>query len=134
MQSKSLKQINSWKYKSISVYMDGGSISLIFDTPNGETREILLSQHVSSKYYAELSFIPSTLFINGQIIEKRSEAEKLIIKFLENICSNKVEKNCQELLYEKILYLKSKKHLQFVPTKLELSEKRKKYLNSKNNI
>ena len=125
-----IKQISSWKYRTIGVAMDGGTLSLIFTNTQDEEIEVHLGQHVNEEYYPELSVPPARICINGQIIDKRSKTEDSLIELLEKMIEDEIIKNGRELIIEKLDFIKSDAYLSFKPIKLELSEKRKKYLES----
>ena len=110
--------------------MDGGTLSIIFTNPNDESKVVKLGQHMIAEYYEELNGLPARIYIDGQIIEKRSEVEHSLIQYLENTVLEEMAVNEKELLKEKLTFIKSNAYLNFIPVKLELSEKRKKYLKS----
>lgn len=120
--------INTWKYKTLSVFMDGGSLSLFFLTPSGETKQISLGQNVFTEYYEEFGQVPARIYIDGQIVEKRSKTERILIEYLETNLINLLSKDEAKLLAPKIKFYKSEEYFNFKPVKLELSAKRKKYL------
>ena len=108
--------------------MDGGTLLLIFKNPSSERKEISLVQNMRAEYYEELEDPPARIFIDGQIVEKRSELEEFLIEFLENDVSKKISKDELKLLQKKISFIKSNEYFSFAPIKLELTEKRKKYI------
>ncbi len=75
--------LNEWKFKELVAWMDGGSTTLYFIDDNHQEQTIEIQQHVSKEYYKELSKIPGRLYINDEIIEKRSISEGTILKFLK---------------------------------------------------
>gem|GEM_PF-2829989 len=125
-----IEKINTWKYKALGIFMDGGTLSIIFDNQYEEAKVVSLVQHMIVEYYEELNEIPARIYIDGQIIEKRSELEFSLIQFLENEVIKRMSTNEKVLLKEKLKFIKSDEYLNFIPKKLELSEKRKNYLNS----
>lgn len=122
------ENINYWDYKTMGVCMDGGSLSLIFLTTSGETKVVSLSQNVVADYYEEFDNLPARIYIDGEIVEKRSKEEKILIEYLENNVAKKMSKDELEMLNKKITFIKSDEYVNYTPIKLEISEKREKYL------
>ncbi len=112
----------------MGVCMDGGSLILIFLTTSGETKEVILSQNISAEYYEEFDYLPARIYIDGEIVEKRSKDEKILIEYLEHKVANKMSKDVLELMNAKISFIKSDEYVYYIPVKREISEKRKKYL------
>jgi len=132
MKSTLTEKIKTWKYKTLGISMDGGTLSIVFTNPTDDSKVITLGQHMIAEYYEGLNGLPARIYIDGQIIEKRSEAEYTLIQFLEKKVLEELAINEKELLTEKLAFIKSDAYLNFIPVKLELSEKRKNYLNSTN--
>jgi len=126
MNSTIIENINFWHYKKMGVCMDGGTLTLIFLTPSGETKEVSLGQNMIADYYEEIGNLPARIYIDGQIVEKRSKTEKSLIEFLETNVATKMSKDELELLNEKITFINSDEYINFTPNNLELSVKRKK--------
>jgi len=108
--------------------MDGGTLSLIFDVNSEDSKEITLGQHMIVEYYEEYGGPPGRIYIDGQIVEKRSDLEQSIVEFIENDVLATMEARERQLLAEKLSFIKSDDYLNFVPIKMKMSEKRRKYL------
>ncbi|MFK7809166.1 MAG: hypothetical protein AB8F74_15290 [Saprospiraceae bacterium] len=126
MESTIIKYLSTWKYLTMGVYMDGGTLALIFKNESNDKKQIILCQNINVNYYEELEDnIPGRVYVENQLIEKRSLDEKAVVTFLENLLNNLINKSDQRLLSEKLSFIKSDNYVNFVPVKLELSEKRK---------
>lgn len=132
MKSNWTKEIKTWKYETIGVAMDGGTLSIIFTNLYGESKIVTLCQHMIAEYYEELTPLPARIYIDGKMIEKRSEAEYALIQFLENEVLEEMAIDEQKILTEKLTFVKSDTYLNYTPVKLKLTDRRKNYLNSTN--
>lgn len=126
MDYSAIENINSWHYKSMGAFMDGGTLVLTFETPSGEIKEVFLVQNMIANYYEEINNIPGRIYIDGQIVEKRSNIERSLIEYLENNVTKHLSEEDLELLNSSIGFIKSDGYLKFIPNKLEMSAKRKK--------
>ena len=120
--------MEDWKYINMGATLDGGSLTLLFENSKNQEQTILFVQNVFREYYEELSTaLPGRIYINSQLIDKRSKEENEIIDFLQDLLLPMLNDSERSLLVEKINWIKSKDYLNFEPIKLELSEKRKRY-------
>ncbi|WP_103070887.1 hypothetical protein [Aquimarina sediminis] len=123
--------LNEYDFEELGALMDGGSITLYFK--NNENKELIidLQQFVITEYYEEISKIPGRVYLNNEIVEKRSSTETEIINFLRCNILHKLYGLEKEILIEKIRWIESKDYIDFSPIKNKLSESRKKELEIK---
>ena len=76
-------KLNQWKFKELAAWMDGGSTTLYFTNENNQEQTIDIQQHVVTEYYEEHSKIPGRVYLNDELIEKRSISESTILKYLK---------------------------------------------------
>lgn len=118
--------LNEYEFKELGAWMDGGSITLYFNKKNrNKELSIEFLQYVIAEYYEETSKIPGRIYLNDEIVEKRSPTEREIINFLSSNISNKLYGLERKMLIEKIHWIESKDYMDFSPIKKELSESRK---------
>lgn len=120
--------LTEYVFKELATWMDGGSITLYFESEMNEKLTIDLQQFVLKEYHEEISKIPGRVYLNDKIIDKRSSAEKSILEFLKSNILKKLIGLEKEILMKQIQWVESKEYMNFVPKKLELSESRKKEL------
>ncbi|WP_196888413.1 hypothetical protein [Aureivirga sp. CE67] len=121
--------LEEYNFKELFAWMDGGSITILLEHSKYEDINITFQQHVLKDYYEELNKIPGRIYLNEEIVVKRSETEKSILEFLKNNSTQKSSELKKEMIIEEIKWIESKEYIDFTPNKLELSEARKKLLN-----
>ena len=105
-----------WNLKGFHAWMDGGTITLEFENPSGEKFEIEFVQHILLEYYEGLQKIPGRLYLNNQLIERRSDTEKETMGFLKSHIMNKLSLVEKKFLTENINFVESAECLNFKPT------------------
>jgi len=120
--------IDEWKFKELYAWMDGGSITLNYTDKNGLNNTIEIVQNVSKEYYEEMSKIPGRVYVNNDLINKRSNQEDTVLQQLSKDLENHNTELDKEVIKEKIDWINSTQYLEFEPTKLIMSEKRKQQL------
>lgn len=123
--------IHSWNYKTTEISIDGGSLTLVFDDLNGEEHVLVFVQHLNLKYYNGLKDkLPGRIYINDFLIEKRSKQESTILQYLEDDLLKNERFSQKTLLLQKIEFIKSDKFITNIPINQNLSEVRRKYIDS----
>jgi len=117
-----------WKFKELSTWMDGGSVTVNYTDKNGLNNTIEIVQNVTAEYYEEISKIPGRVYVNNDLIDKRSNQEDTVVQQLSKDLENQNTELDKEVIKEKIDWINSTQYLEFEPTKLIMSEKRKKQL------
>jgi len=117
-----------WKFKELSYWMDGGSITFYYTDLNGQNNTIEVIQHVSTRYYKELSKIPGRIYVNNTLVDKWSNKEQEVIDQLTADIENQTTERTKKLINRKIEWIKSNQYIELRPQILELSEERKQYL------
>jgi hypothetical protein len=117
-----------WKFKELSTWMDGGSVTVNYTDKNGLNNTIEIVQNVTAEYYEEISKIPGRVYVNNDLIDKRSNQEDTVVQQLSKDLENHNIDLDKEVIKEKINWINSTQYLEFEPTKLIMSEKRKKQL------
>ena len=117
-----------WKFKELYAWMDGGSITMNYTDKNGQNNTIEIVQNVSVEYYEEISKIPGRVYVNNELIDRRSIQEKAVVEQLSEDLENQHTKLDKGIIEEKIDWIKSNHYLKFEPTILIMSEKRKQQL------
>jgi hypothetical protein len=117
-----------WKFKELSTWMDGGSVTVNYTDKNGLNNTIEIVQNVTAEYYEEMSKIPGRVYVNNDLIDKRSNQEDTVVQQLSKDLENHNIDLDKEVIKEKINWINSTQYLEFEPTKLIMSEKRKKQL------
>jgi len=120
-------KMNNWKLKNIGISLDGGTTTLICLNELGIEIVIEMVQNVSTQYTEEISKIPGRIYIDNELVEKRSEIESELLNNLETKIVPNLEGINKERILRKIRFIRSQKYLDLKPEKLELSEKRKEY-------
>lgn len=118
-------KLDEWKFKELNTWMDGGSITMNYTDNNGLNHTIEIVQNVSEEYYEEISKIPGRVYINNDVVDKRSNHEESILEQLGKDIEDQNTEHDEEIVKEKIKWIKSKQYLEFEPIKLTISEKRK---------
>ena len=117
-----------WKFKELSTWMDGGSVTVNYTDKNRLNNTIEIVQNVTAEYYEEISKIPGRVYVNNDLINKRSNQEDTVLQQLSKDLENHNTELDKEVIKEKIDWINSTQYLEFEPTKLIMSEKRKKQL------
>lgn len=117
---------SNWVFSKIGISMDGGSITLELFDHNQKTLKIHLIQSTILEYTPELSKIPGRIYINDTLIEKRSNSEKIIVKYLKGLLPSL--ENGSDLLTARIEFIESQAYDHLLPIAKQLSEERKSFL------
>jgi len=113
--------------------MDGGSLTLIFDDSNGQEKQLRFIQHIDLRYYSGLKEkLPGRIYLDEDLIEKRSSQEAGIVKFLETNVAKQLNLNQKEILQKHVEFVKSEEYVNSIPVNQKLSEVRRKYIDSIN--
>ena len=91
-------------------WMDGGSITIKCRNASNQEFEIEFVQNVSWEWY-ESHKIPGRIYLNGQLVEQRSELEVSIIQRLVTAEFAHREAFDAQLLKEKIDYTNSENYI-----------------------
>lgn len=125
---------NKWQFKELAVWMDGGSSTIYFTDDKNKEQRIDIQQHTSIEYYEELSNVPGRIYVNDEIIDKRSIAEFAIVAFLKEFVIFNVKGLEKDILIEQINWIESKAYVELEPIKLAMSEARKQSYECKSKI
>jgi len=117
-----------WKFRELSAWMDGGSMTLNFIDQNDQIQIIEVVQNMSVYYIKEISKIPGRIYVNNVLIGKRSTAESKILEQLKTSVKYQQDQLDKQILEEKIDWIESNEYLEMIPILTELSEKRKQNL------
>ncbi len=120
--------LKEYKFKEMGVCMDGGSKIIDVINPNKQGLTIWLMQHISIDYYEEISKIPGRIYLDDYLVEKRSQAEKEVIDFLQTEVVNAMGLDFSKAIIDKILWIESEAYEHLSPNKLKLSEARNRFL------
>jgi len=123
-----------WKFRELHTWMDGGSITLNYTDQNGQNNTIEVVQHVSEEYHEEITKIPGRIYVNKDLVSKRSNEEDKIIEQLTEDLANQQTELDKRIVEEKIEWIRSSQYLEFKPRILELSNERKQYLKTNKSI
>jgi len=113
------------KIKDVGVCMDGGSKVISIIHPRQGEKTIWLMQHIIPEYYEEISKIPGRIYIDKNLIEKRSQTEFQIIEFLKKEMNTNLSDDVIEMLKQKLDWIESDKYTTFNPIIKELSVARR---------
>ena len=126
--------IHSWNYRTTEISEDGGSLTLGFEDLDGQEQILVFVQHTNLKYYQGLKDkLPGRIYINDFLIGKRSQQEATILQYLEENLLKDESFSEASLLLQKIAFIKSDPFLTNTPINQELSEVRRKYIESIDN-
>lgn len=120
--------LSKYEFKKLATWMDGGSMTLYFTNETNEELTIDFQQFIITEYYEEISKMPGRIYLNNEIIDKRSSTERLILEFLNENILNKLTELEKEILRKQINWIESKDYVTLTLIKLELSKSRKKEL------
>lgn len=120
-------EFTNCKIKDVGVCMDGGSIVIFIIHPSLEEKTIWLMQHMIPEYCEEISEIPGRIYIDKNLVEKRSDTEFQIIEFLKKEMNTNLT-DVVEILQQKLDWIESNEYATFNPTKKELSVARRNAL------
>ena len=123
-----------WKFRELHAWMDGGSITLNYTDQNGQNNTIEVVQHVSEEYHEEISKIPGRIYVNKDLVDKRSIEEDKIVEQLTKDLANQQTEHEKRIVEQKIEWIKSSRYLEFKPQTLELSKERIQYLKTDKTI
>jgi len=102
------------KYKiviqELKAWMDGGSVTLDCKNDKGQRFEIEFVQEVVLNP-REFNKIPGRLYFNGKLVDERSDLERKILENLEKAKLKNFTKLEENILNEKIKYIKSEQFL-----------------------
>jgi len=124
---------DEWVFKELYAWMDGGSIKLNYTDKNGLNNTIEIVQNVTKEYYEEISKIPGRVYVNNNLVDKRSNQENSILEQLRKDIENQNTELDEKLVKEIIEWIKSKQYLEFESVKLIMTEKRKQQLRNDEN-
>ncbi len=99
--------------------MDGGSIVIFLTHPDHGEIIIYLMQHIICQYNEEIDKLPGRIYINNNLIPKRSDTEFQIIEFLKKEMNANLT-DVVEILQQKLDWIESDKYITFNPIKKEL--------------
>lgn len=117
-----------WKFKELSTWMDGGSVTVNYTDKYGLNNTIEIVQNVTAEYYEEISKIPGIIYVNNDLIDKRSNQEDTVVQQLSRDLENHNTELDKDVIKEKIDWINSTQYLEFEPTKLIMS------VNEKSNL
>lgn len=120
-------EFTNCKIKDVGFWMDGGSISIPIIHPSQGAKTIWLMQHMIPEYCEEISEIPGRIYIDKNLVEKRSDTEFQIIEFLKKEMNTNLT-DVVEILQQKLDWIESDKYITFNPIKKELSLARRNAL------
>ena len=120
----------TWNFREMGVWMDGGSITLYFTNAINQELTIDLQQYVSKDFFEKISKIPGRVYLQGEIVEKRSIIENSTLKHLKQNVVGKLRGLDKDILTDQIHWIESEKYMDLKPHKLTLSEARKRELES----
>jgi len=134
MKSNLEAELKDWKYNTIGISMDGGTLCIECIDSKNQRVTIALIQHLMPEYTPEMDpTIPGRIYLKGELVDKRSTLEEAIIEFLEESVY-KIMPTGKESLHSAIEFIKSDRYLSFIPIKKQLSENRRQYLKSINRL
>ena len=108
--------------------MDGGSVTVNYTDKYGLNNTIEIVQNVTAEYYEEISKIPGIIYVNNDLIDKRSNQEDTVVQQLSRDLENHNTELDKDVIKEKIDWINSTQYLEFEPTKLIMS------VNEKSNL
>jgi hypothetical protein len=103
----------------VGICMDGGSIVIFLTHPDHGEIIIYLMQHIICQYNEEIDKLPGRIYINNNLIPKRSDTEFQIIEFLKKEMNANLT-DVVEILQQKLDWIESDKYITFNPIKKEL--------------
>ena len=108
--------------------MDGGSVTVNYTDKYGLNNTIEIVQNVTAEYYEEISKIPGIIYVNNDLIDKRSNQEDTVVQQLSRDLENHNTELDKDVIKEKIDWINLTQYLEFEPTKLIMSENEKSNL------
>lgn len=114
-------EFNNCSLKGTGVCLDGGSISFILCHPTHGESIIWLMQHNILEYYEEIDKIPGRIYLNENLIEKRSQIEKEILIFSNSEVAILSNQELANSLSQKLDWVDSEEYIAINPVKKFLS-------------
>ncbi len=120
--------LQNWKFKELGTWMDGGSITLYFNDHTNQKYTIDLEQYINPRYYEGATKIPGRIYLNTEIVTKRSDVEISILKYLKENVVESLTGLDKNILITQIRWIESEEYIDLIPIQLILKEERKKQL------